>query len=200
MRENFTGGNGGFREVVASSSEARRYTLGLTATVFLRDRLGIEVDGLYRRLNYDSYTVEGSFGSGIEATTYIWSNTTGNRIDLPVLLRWSPIGHLYLDGGAAFAFHYGFAGRSTFIELPMAGGSLEYSTSGSGNPEELLRNVAEGATAGVGRDKRILGVHVKPEVRYTRWVNPAFDTSPAEPSPLRNEADFILGVEFGKVR
>jgi hypothetical protein len=193
LTETFQAGSGPYRHgYFSSSSKTRRYTLGLAATIPLPARFGVEIDGLYRRVNYDwSDTTYVSAGDG--GVIYSWSSTAGNRLDLPVLLRWSPGRRLYVIGGAAFAAHYGFDQRThTIQDLQIAGYSDRFTTTS----EPFARRVSKGATLGLGFDAPVGRVHVKPEARYTHWISPAFDRN-IFLQPVTNEIEFLLGVEFG---
>jgi len=196
VTENLQAGNGRVtHESFSSSTTTRRYTLGLTASIRLPARLGVEVDALYRRVNYDSFNVidESSSDGG---TISSWSSAACNRLDFPVLLRWSPGRRLYLTGGPVFAVYYGFDQRThTIRNLQVAGYSEAFTTTS----EPFEHGVSKGATFGVGFDAPVGRVRLKPELRYTHWISAAFENVTL-PQPTINEAEFLLGVEFGEGR
>jgi Outer membrane protein beta-barrel domain len=195
LTDNFeaeNGGGPGYSETY--SSKTRRYTVGPTVTLNLPHRLGIEVDALYRRLDYDR------FSTGLaDATTFSqWERTTGNRIDVPVLLRWSPIKRVYAVAGPTFGFHANVTTMEhTISDTPYVGHSDSDTT--INDPGELHSHVGKGITVGVGLDNAVGWLHIKPELRYTNWIGPAFETS----GFLRqktNDLVFLLGFEFGAMR
>ena len=193
VTENLQAATGGAtHEFLSSATKTRRYTLGLTSAIRLPARLGVEIDGLYRRVNYDSSRV--IYVSANDAGTISsWSSAAGNRLDFPVLLRWSPGRRLYLTGGPAFAVYYGFDQRTHTIQnLRIAGYSEGFTTTS----EPFEHPVSKGATFGLGFDAPVGRVHVKPELRYSHWISAAF-LGVISPQPTTNEVEFLLGVEFG---
>jgi len=193
VTENFDAGSGGYTKAdFTSSSKTKRYTLGLTGIVYLPHRLGIEVDGLYRRLNYDWFNASSPSASDA-GVVYDRTNAVGNRIDIPVLLRWSPIRRLYAVGGPAFGIHFGFDERRHFTQdLVLAG----YSDTLISSSEPFAHRVSTGITLGVGFDAGAKRLHVKPEVRWSHWIAPAFDTY-LYLTPTTNEVEVLVGFEFG---
>lgn len=93
---------------------------------------------------------------------------------------------------------YGFRQRFHVIQdLRLAGFS---DTSGiTTTPLELGSRVGKGMTFGFGLDTGSGRAHVKPELRYSHWISPAFDTY-LFLRPATNEATFLLGLEFGGSR
>lgn len=113
LTDNFQlGAAGGPRYTGTSSSKTRRYTVGPSIAVQLPRRFGIEVDALYRRLDYDEF----STGVGTPTAFSDWERTTGNRIDVPVLLRWSPFTRVYAVAGPVFGIHAGLKQRIHLIQ------------------------------------------------------------------------------------
>lgn len=191
--ENFDAGSGGYTKAnFTSSSKTKRYTLGLTGTLYLPHRLGIEVDGLYRRLNYDWFDAS-YFSANDGGVVYRWATATGNRIDIPVLLRWSPVRWLYAVGGPAFGIHYGFDERRHVIQNLVVAGYSDTFTSYS---TPFAHRVSTGLTFGVGFDAGAKRLHVKPEVRWSHWIAPAFDRY-FYLAPTTNEVEVLVGFEFG---
>ncbi len=181
------------------SSKTRRYAAGPAVTAPLPFGLGLEIDLLYRRLAYDSFGVS-LISGGDAGTIYSWQTVTGNRFDLPILVR-CPLsrvhrraGRFYVLGGPQLGIHYGFTERShTISNLQLAGNSEWYGTYHGAS--RIARDVATAVTAGMGFDARAGRVHIKPEVRYSRWVSPAFENNPY----IRTEANQVLlflGFDF----
>jgi len=152
VTENFDAGSGEYTfAYFTSSSKTRRYTVGPTVTIPIPHRLGLEIDALYRRVNYDWFNVS-YITSNDGGVIYQWSSTAGNRLDLPILLRWSPIKRFYAIAGPAPSIQFGFAERlHTIQDLQLAGYSNTYATSS----DELAHRVAMAVTFGVGFEEQI---------------------------------------------
>jgi outer membrane protein assembly factor BamA len=191
----FDAGSGSYTHAYfTSSSKTKRYTVGPTVTFLFPRRLGLEIDALYRRVNYDSFnsTTVSAGDAGIIDT---WSSTVGNRFDVPILLRWSPVSRLYVVAGPALSANFGYTQTvHTIQDLALAGSSDSYSV--SDKPGELEHRVTAGVTFGAGFDAAAGRLHIKPEVRYTRWPAPAFRRE-IFLVPNGNEVVFLLGFEFG---
>lgn len=184
-------------QFLSSSAKTKRYAVGLSAAINLRHRIGFEIDGLYRRVNYDLYsrTLISSSDGGV---IYSWSGITGNRLDFPLLFRWSPIRSLYFVAGPTFAVHYGFNQRIHRIQdLTLAGYSeQDLETS---EISELGGRLSQAVTLGAGLDIPTGRIHVRPEVRYSHWTLQAFDTQDYF-KPRADEVTIFLGFEFGSKR
>src|SRR5436309_3388640 len=79
------------------TSTTHRYIVGPTAELHQPGGFGVEVDALYRRLNYDSST----------SLVNIFTNnrTTGNAWEFPILAKYrlpTPLIKPYVDAGIAF--------------------------------------------------------------------------------------------------
>lgn len=193
LTQNFDAQSGGYtKSYFASSAKTRRYTLGLTATLSLPHRFGIEIDGLYRRLNYDWYNV--SYPSASDAGVIATRTTaTGNRIEIPVLLKWSPLGRLYVVGGGNFAGHYSFEQNSRISQQLILAG---YSDRTVPTDPPFASRWSKGLTFGAGLDFRAGRLHIKPEVRYTHWIALALE-SYLYLGPSADEGQLLVGFEFG---
>ncbi len=199
LTENFDAGSGLVSHAASSTywSKTRRYTAGPTITFELTRRFGLEADALYRRLNYDRFDVA-EYSLTDAGTVSQWASTAGSRLDVPVLLRWSPFGRVYAIAGPAFAIHYGFEERSHVVsDLRLAGFSEEYRS--TSRPSELGSRVSKGVAFGFGFDCEWSRIHVKPEIRYSHWFSSAFVTD-LHLRAVRNEATLLLGFEFGVKR
>jgi hypothetical protein len=201
LTDDFQTGSGGFHLYDAAfSSAARRYVVGPAVTLPLPLHLGLEVDLLYRRLGYESFS--SSFISSSDAgTIYQWTATVGNRLDLPMLVR-CPLsrisrdraGGLYILGGPTLGIHYGFTTRIHQIsDLVLAGHSDKFITTHEAG--EMGQRVGAALTVGMGYDARTGRLHIKPELRYSRWISPAFDDKPYLQTTA-NQLAFLLGFDF----
>jgi hypothetical protein len=160
------------------------WTLGPELDLNLPLGFAIEVDALYRRVNYSS-TVNLVAGSVTD------SRTTANSWDFPLLLKWrsapGPI-RPYVSVGPTFNGLTNLNQVTTFF-----GPSAPNQGSTTSNPPELKRQFNTGFTLGGG--VQILG-HISPEVRYTRWgwdsvrdISGLLKTNP-------NQLQFLVGITF----
>src|SRR6266853_5579285 len=78
-------GHGGLQDTY--SSNTKRLLIGPTVRVDLPFGLGVEVDGLYQRINYEHYYLEfmGTVGGG-----ETFSHNTDDRWQFPLLIQYSP--------------------------------------------------------------------------------------------------------------
>lgn len=202
LTEDFQTGGGGFHLYNARYfSMTRRYVVGPAVTLPLPLRLGLEVDLLYRRLDYDSFS-SSFFSAGDAGTSYSWSTAVGNRLDLPILVR-CPVSRIsrgraagfYVLGGPTLGIHYGFTERTHQIsDLVFAGHSDTFYR--TNEPGEMDHRVGAALTVGAGFDARANRLHIKPELRYSRWVSAAFNDKPYIQTTA-NQLVFLLGFDFG---
>ena len=166
------------------SSKTKRYTLGPTVELRLPHGLGVEIEALYSRLNYDSYFFSSRPSSGQLSA---FSSARADRWNFPILLKWRqdvPAISPFIDGGVAFDHIRG-------VESNFLNGT-------SSNAPELTNPTSEGLVAGGGIDFRVVRyLHLIPEIRYTRWFSRNF--TPALGTAFgtnQNEATFLLGITF----
>ncbi len=164
-------------------SDTRRYTFGPTIEVNLPFGLGVELDALYRRLNY-----EASQGSGTQLDPFVRRTVTANAWDFPLLLKWKagirPL-QLFFTVGPTFR------GLSNLSQA----GSFFSGSRAEDTPAELENRFNTGFTAGVGaRLGNKIALH--PEVRYTRWGWDNFKDPLGLLRTNRDQAEFLLGLTF----
>jgi opacity protein-like surface antigen len=160
-------------------SDTRRYTLGGTAELNLPFGLGVELDLLYHRLNYEAQGTTG--GQATQRTV------TANAWDFPLLLKWKtglrPLQPFFTVGPT-------FRGLTNLSQA----GSFFNSDRG-GDPIELERKANTGFTVGMG-----LRVGNKaafsPEVRYTRWGWDNFRDPLSLLKSNRDQVEFLVGLTF----
>ncbi len=169
------------------TSVPNRYIIGVSAELRLPFGFGVEVDALYRHLNYASNS--GTTG----VTTVIQSaNTTGNAWEFPLLAKYRfPGGILrpFVDGGVAFDTLQGL----TQTVRETVGGNTTTTTSSS--PMELHKKTTTGFVIGAGLDIHVL-VHIVPELRYTRWGAKHFLDANSFLQSNQNQAEFLVGITF----
>ena len=171
------------------ATHTNRYIFGVGGEIKLPLHLGIELNALYRHVNYSSTQQI----SGI-TTTIVNANTSAHDFEFPLLLKFRFGGKLvkpYIAGGVAWDTLAGLKQDVRTSILNVTGGT---STSTS-TPSQLQHKTSRGYVAGAGLDIKILLIHIKPEVRFTRWgAEHFFDASLLHTN--QNQGEFILGIQF----
>jgi len=198
LTDNFhTGGTVGVGMfTVAYSTKTKRYTVGPAVTFRLPRRLAVEVDALYRHLDYGTVG-SGKLIFGDVGVAYSWRTTSASRLDIPMLVRWPVPSRVYVVAGPALAVHYGFIAHYHNIVDALLGGHSDTSGTSTEEPGDLQRRVATGVVFGAGYDGRAGRLHIKPEFRYSRWITRAFGNGGPDFYSQPNELEFLLGFEFG---
>lgn len=163
----------GLKNPVSFVQDSHRYLIGPTAALHLPLGFSVQVDALYRKLEY-SYAPDG--GEVL--------STSGSMWQFPVLLQWAfAPGPLkpFVDAGPSFQKITGLKDLTTAVT----------------SPSELHNDSSVGFTFGVGLQLKMGRVRVEPELRYTRWGADALV------SPLntvlninKNQGDFLVGLTF----
>ena len=206
-------GNGSLQDTY--SSNTKRLLIGPTVRVDLPFGLGVEVDGLYQRINYEHYFL-GNFGTGGGGVTF--SHNTADRWQFPLLIQYGPKFPLlkpFIEAGPSLS--YIVNGRNVTVRSTQDIFRSSTSNSQTSDLRELRHNTAAGITVGLGVDLHPLFLHIRPEFRYVRWASAQFSALseheatdihfPAGPdlppvhippsiSSKRDEIDFLLGVTF----
>jgi hypothetical protein len=156
------------------------WTVGPELDINLLFGLGIEIDALYQRLNYES--------TGNFADEVVHAATTANAWDFPVLLKWKfgegPI-RPYVSAGPTFRGLTSVKQVTSFFSPNPA--------SETSQPPELQNRFSTGFTFSGGL--QLLG-HISPEIRYTRW---GWDTFRNTSGLLKSNPDqvaFLVGITF----
>ncbi len=167
-------------------SDTKRYLVGGAFELRFPFGMGMELDALYRRLNYESFQVTAPNAS-------LAMSTVANSWEFPLLFKLrapSPVLRPYLTAGPSFRH---LSGLRQFIAARI--GSLP-ATREEGRPIELSNRFNSGFAIGGGLEfgRRF---RLAPEIRYTRWGWENF-SAPSLPD-LRsnlNQLDFLLGIHF----
>ena len=170
-------------------SVPNRYIIGVGAELNLPFGLGVELDALYRRLNYSSTAVS----TGVTTITTATA-TTANAWEFPLLLKYRFPGAIvrpFIDGGVAWDNMKGLKQR---VQTSISSGTPVI-VSGS-SPTELHKNTTTGFVIGAGLVVKALVIHLKPEIRYTRWGAKHFLDPNSFLSSNQNQAEFLLGIQF----
>ena len=168
---------------VSYVSDTKRYLVGGAFELRFPLGLGVELDALYKRLNYDS--------AQIQAGTTLSASTVANSWEFPLLFKLrapSPVLRPYVVAGPSFRH---LSGLRQFVFNPIEGARREVSP-----PGELENRYSDGFAVGGGLE--IGGrFRLAPEIRYTRWRGENFQstTSPEFRSKM-DQLDFMLGIHF----
>ena len=170
----------------AFNASTKRFTVGPTVELKLPFGFGIEVDALYKRLEY-SYVSGLSLASG-DLTS---ANRTANSWEFPILAKYRlpiPIVKPYGVGGLSFNRLSGLTQT-----LSCVGGGCSHAFS------DVAHNSNVGVVFGAGLQINVLLLKISPEIRFTRWGFANFGVTGASGSALKsnqNQADLLIGFTF----
>ncbi len=168
----------------AYATNTHRYVVGPTVQLNLPFRFSIEVDALYRRLEFD-YNQFG--GPGSPTTT----STTANSWEFPVLGKWAifpgPV-RPFIDFGANFRHISGVD------QIKSTAAAVNVNVS---SVPEFHKSTDIGATFGAGIEFKAGWLRLTPEFRYTRWGSENFRDPIADLLHTnKSQGDFMLGLTF----
>ncbi|HTX39957.1 MAG TPA: outer membrane beta-barrel protein [Bryobacteraceae bacterium] len=172
------------------STITNRYIVGVEGELRLPFGLGIELDVLYRHVNFSSTTTANAISAATSITT---ANTTSNDWEFPLVAKYkfkAPLVRPYVEAGVAWDT---LQGLTQGVKTTVAG--IVTSSSSTSSPSELSNSSTRGFVLGAGIDIHALLVHVTPELRYTRWGARQF-FAPGLLSSNQNQAEFLVGVTF----
>jgi len=171
------------------ATHTNRYILGATGELRLPFGLGVEVDVLYRHVDYQS-TAQ-TVGAGATTTS---AATTGNKWEFPLLGKYrfkTKVLHPYVDGGVAWDT---LQGLTETVKSVVQG--VTNSTTTQSTPSELQNSATRGYVLGGGLDFKFLVIHIQPEIRFTRWGAKQFLAPGALLHSNQNQGEFLLGITF----
>lgn len=159
--------------------------IGPSVELRLPGGVGVELDLLYRRFNYNA--------NSTVVNSILNIQTSGNSWEFPLLLKKrlgseGPV-HPFIDAGFSFSK---LSGLKSVVTNPQTVVTLN-------QPAELKNDFATGVVIGAGIDIHAVLLHVIPEFRFTRWNRDQIDGTiiPARPlSSNRNQAEFLIGITF----
>ncbi|HEV2200361.1 MAG TPA: hypothetical protein VGR73_11130 [Bryobacteraceae bacterium] len=190
------------------NSKTKRLLIGPAFRVDLVRGLGLEIDALYQRVNYDQMTISSSPGSFNQT----FQQTTANRWQFPLLVQYGfavSKAKLFVEAGPSISRIANTEIRTTSISSPSTSSTV---STGPGQPTTIA-----GFTTGAGVDLAWRQLHLRPEFRYSHWfipasafplygatfggtislgASPVIYNSPALPNFNQNEASFLLGLTF----
>lgn len=155
----------------------KRYIIGLTGELRLPFHFAIEVDALYRKMEY-SGSITGANPADVTTEGHTWQ--------FPLLLKYRFGGeHLrpFIDGG--FAWNR-LGGLTETVKAAATGGSVSRASN----------TTLRGAVFGAGLDIKALMIHVQPEIRFTRWGAKQYFDAGNFFGRNQNQAEFLLGISF----
>lgn len=173
----------------SASTATNRYILGVEGELRLPFGLGIELDALYRRVNYTLTSTAAANPATITET----AATTSNNWEFPLVAKYRFKAHIvrpYVEAGVAWQTLQGLTEAVKTFGAGAAG-----SSSSTSNSTELANNTTRGFVLGGGVDIHALVIHVTPEIRFTRWGAKQF-FAPGLLSSNQNQAEFLVGVTF----
>ena len=159
------------------TSRAKQYTVGPAVEVSLPLGLALEVDALYKRLDYNFSTRLSTPSSGTRAEE---DHNIVSRWDLPLLLKYKARRLLslapYFSGGlnTNYIVNTTQVSRSNFCFLPGCSLTLLPPVKRRITPAELRYRSAEGVVIAAGFEFHVRYVRLASELRYTRWAHENF--------------------------
>ncbi|MBI4478986.1 MAG: PorT family protein [Acidobacteria bacterium] len=186
-----------FETRTSYSSATRRYTVGLSAEWLFKNGIGLEFDGLYKRIGYVGRTTFRRIPfDGVTTTTTF--DVKGNSWDFPVLVkyRFRRFRRLYVTGGGVIRYIVSVRARGqTTVEDLIARTTVSLPFD-STDPFDLRKRVYPGVTVGGGYEFTRGRLRVLPEFRYTRWTANISAPNLGQVRLNPNQAEFLLGILF----
>ena len=157
-----------------SASEAGDYLVGAAVEVRLPKHLSIEADGIYRPLNFRSFSSSITTGSDTAPsnTVLTW--------EFPVLLK------------GRFVRVPALPGAEAFVE---AGPSFRLASN-----RNDTRPSNHGATGGLGIETVLGPLGVSPVLRYTRWGTDPVASIPYVPRTSPNQIEGLISLSWHAFR
>lgn len=165
-------------------ANTKRFVVGPEFDINLPAGFAVEIDALYRRLDFESNQ------NLVDVVAH--QSTTSNAWDIPLLLKWrfAPMGPIrpYVGAGPTFRGLTNIHQVTNFFGATTPGGSTS-----TNSPAELNDRFVTGFTAVAGLQ---LFKHVSPEIRYTRWGWDSFRNPGTAFRSNPDQFDFMLGLTF----
>ena len=173
------------------ATHTNRYILGATGELRLPFGLGVELDVLYRHIDYQSSAQ--TVGAGATTTS---TATTGNSWEFPLLAKYrfkTKVLHPYVDGGVAWDTLQGL--KNTVTENLCGPPTANPVCTVVAAPPAASSKGTMGVVIGGGVDIHAIVIHVAPEIRFTRWAEEYFNLSGVLNSG-KNQAEVLVGFTF----
>ena len=187
----------------STGGASQRIGYGLTIQARITDHFYINVGGLLRRMGYDFLTTVQTQSTGvlngvafpITTSTSTHENTHARFLDFPALVRYYGTGkrpgtlRWFVEAGGTYRT---VNSVRTSIDTTDASGNLSCCTFTPATPQH---KTTVGITAGAGLQMiDDFGIHLIPEVRYTRWMDSAYDNFTNHIQ--RNQVEVVLSLTF----
>ena len=169
------------------TSSTQRYIVGPMVELRLPAGLGLELDALYRKFNYNS------IGNAVDVI--INARTESNAWEFPLVLKYkfkAPVARPYVEGGVAWDSLQGLKQDITRTVVP----TKTTTTTSTSSPSELNKSTTTGFVLGAGLDVKVLLIHISPEIRYTRWGAKHFLDPNGGFGSNQNQAEILVGISF----
>jgi hypothetical protein len=178
-----------------------RIGYGLTFQARITDHFYVDLSALVRRIGYQLNTTVSTTTTNVlngvsfpvTTSTSTHEDTRARLIDVPLLVRYYGSGkrpdspRWFLEAGGAWRISNNIR---TSLDSTDASGTLTCCTF---TPTVPQHRSAIGTVAGAGIQLvDEFGIHVVPEVRYTRWVNPIFSNLTTKTDQNQVEASVSL--------
>ncbi len=186
-----------------TSNASERLGYGLTAQARLRGHFYLNVSGIFHRLGYqETTTVSTTTTEVLNGSTYPSVSTTStsedtrsDALDIPVLLRYYGTGkhpgspRWFLEIGGEYQLLEEI--RTSVYAVDSSGIITGYTYT----PAVPKHNGIEGPVVGAGiQFTDEFGIHVTPEIRYTRWMDSNFENLSTVGN--RNQIEADLSITF----
>jgi hypothetical protein len=186
-----------------TTGASSRIGYGVTIQARITDHFYVDLSGLLRRIGYQlNTTVSTTTTSVLNGTSFPSTTSTSTHedtrarlIDIPFLVRYYGTGkrpnspRWFLEAGGAWRLANDIL---TSLDSTDASGTLTCCTF---TPTVPQHRSSEGAVVGAGiQFVDEFGIHVVPEVRYTRWINPTFDNLTT--ISQRNQVEAAISLTF----
>lgn len=189
-------GPGGFSNNTSMTSP---YIVGPTVEVRLPLGLAIEVDALYRHLNYTDSFLTCLLCNASEGMT----KTTAGDWEFPLVLKYrfhTRKVRPYMDIGVVWETLTNLTQTGYTQSIPFFGVTPPPMNAAKSTPAELNNRTVAGFVTGAGVDVHVLFLHLSPEIRYTRWGAQQFVSPFGGLSSNQNQVEFLLGITYWKAR
>ena len=182
---------------------SERIGYGVTIQGRVTDHFYVDLSGILRRIGYQlTTTVSTTTTSVLNGTTFPVTSTTSTHedtrarlVDIPVVLRYYGTGkrpgsvRWFLEAGGAWRLANDIR---TSLDSTDASGNLTCCTY---TPTVPQNRHSIGIIAGAGLQfVDEFGIHVVPEVRYTRWQSPIFNNFTT--NTQRNQVEANISLTF----
>jgi hypothetical protein len=186
-----------------TTGASSRIGYGVTIQARITEHFYVNLSGLLRRIGYQvDTTVSTTTTAVLNGSTYPSTSTTSTHedtrarlIDIPFLVRYYGTGkrpnspRWFVEGGGAWRLANDIR---TSLDSTDASGTVTCCTF---TPTVPQHRSSVGMVVGAGiQFVDEFGIHVVPEVRYTRWINPTFDNLTT--NTQRNQVEAAISLTF----